>query len=460
MINKDIHYYKSIVEGLEEVIKQQDLSTSRYREENRRLRLSKAYRLSLKLSQGYKKARSSIVGQTYRTIKKTYKYSLTKLRFTSHNIRSVETLILNEYNTQLRLESSKSRIGIILIARDGAIRPQSSAFIRLIAPLTSKKLKNKINLQIYDEKLPAAVYDRKITQLFIVQRSAFSTLEIAMAFFEKTKQINAKLIIDLDDALSLLDQNHEQYQIQHKSLEALDFLIQKCDQLWCSTKVILDSYEHLAPRVHLIENTINTTNDTNDFQVNRDSNSVAQPVQILYMGTSTHYHDFAMISPALDRIHAILPGSFEVTIIGVAKNIAERPYIKFLSPPQELTVYPLFIKWLSQYKNYFDIGISPLVETPFNMAKSDIKCIDYLSVGAIPVVSNVSPYAKSALGNYVMLVDNNTEAWTDCLIKLIIDHKLLVKQRSIAKNGYSYVLKNRLTDQSSELILRLINSLF
>ncbi len=64
-----------------------------------------------------------------------------------------------------------------------------------------------------------------------------------------------------------------------------------------------------------------------------------------------------------------------------------RPEIKILQPvPVEQ--YPKLLAG-------FDIGLAPLIDSPFNRCKSDLKYVEYGKVGVPAVFSKVGPYTRS-----------------------------------------------------------------
>ena len=112
---------------------------------------------------------------------------------------------------------------------------------------------------------------------------------------------------------------------------------------------------------------------------------------MLYMGTGTHGPDFAAMRPALDRLWAEREGQFDVTLIGIAPPTDPAPWLHRVAPPADAIAYPRFVRWLRE-QGPFDIGLAPLADTRFNSAKSDIKLLDYLALGLLPVVQDCPAY--------------------------------------------------------------------
>jgi glycosyltransferase involved in cell wall biosynthesis len=72
----------------------------------------------------------------------------------------------------------------------------------------------------------------------------------------------------------------------------------------------------------------------------------------------------------------------------------------------------------------FDIGIAPLLDTPFTRSKSPIKAIEYNALGIPVVASNVGPYRDYVVdGVNGFLCDTEAE-WVDRLNLLVSDADL------------------------------------
>ncbi len=136
---------------------------------------------------------------------------------------------------------------------------------------------------------------------------------------------------------------------------------------------------------------------------------------MLYMGTGTHGPDFAAIRPALDRLWQEREGRFDVTLVGIAPDIEPAPWLHRLSPPGEAVAYPRFVRWL-RGQGPFDIGLAPLADTIFNGAKSDIKLLDYLALGLLPVVQDCPAYRHDRAAAQVALYASD---WFGALLGLI-----------------------------------------
>lgn len=382
------------------------------------------------------------------------KYLKRKLGGAAHRLRGYNQkrklrAILDDVYQIKRIDSSNTYI-VGLIMRDGDRRPQSSGFLRLISPLSwsdGTGTDPELRIELINGNVTAAAYKKfPSISVFIVQRTAFSNISYADQFLRDCKAHNIPVFVDLDDAMSLLDKSHSQYRLQQPSLRAMNRIIESSRELWCSTVAIAETYPGITTRV--IQNTV----DPRLWPESSRKAATREGVRFVYMGTQTHAKDLDLIISALDIVYMSVPNSFTLTVIGVAKHVPARPYIKTLAPVGDDTIYPRFTQWFTKNSTEFDIGLAPLLNTPFNQAKSDIKCMDYLMAGCGAVASRVRPYTDSDLSEYIQLVDNSIESWSSVLLELITDVASAAQLMKHGTEGKNYILTHRTVRESSKAI--------
>lgn len=339
----------------------------------------------------------------------------------------------------------RNKIKVNLVIRSYH-HPTSSTFIRLIAPLSYGSFRRKLDVRFVDGeryKLQRGV------RIVVVQRTAIPSLDIAKQLVSESRQKNALLFVDTDDAFGELDRNHHQYELQKERVNALDYIINNSDDVWFSTKELQKLYS--LKKSTVIQNTLddNVWPKLGSGKVTPPTYDT--PLRIVYMGTVTHSEDFEMIVPALDRLHEEMPGRFKLSIIGVSVELKDKPWIEVLKPTS--AIYPDFIKWFSELPQ-FDIGLSPLINSSFNTNKSDIKCLDYLANGIVPVVSDVPAYKNPELDDLIIRVGNSTDEWYEALLKQIntVDN-LRENMIERSKRGFDYINENRSTGVAAREIL-------
>lgn len=103
------------------------------------------------------------------------------------------------------------------------------------------------------------------------------------------------------------------------------------------------------------------------------------------------------------------------------------------------------------------IGIAPLLDTPYNNCRSDIKAVEISASGAVPVLSKALPYRKFIEENKVPCFGSPQELYEQ-LKRLILAPSSL---RTIAERCYNYVRDNRIGPnrvERSELYESLISN--
>jgi glycosyltransferase involved in cell wall biosynthesis len=141
------------------------------------------------------------------------------------------------------------------------------------------------------------------------------------------------------------------------------------------------------------------------------------------MGTATHDQDFKLIEPALVRLKAEYGDRVVIDVVGMTSASALPSGLNRLSPSTNgRRSYPGFVHWLSTMQPAWHIGLAPLLDTPFNRAKSSVKAMDYAAMGLVVLASDMPVYRGSiADGPAGMLVANNGVAWYRALDELLRD---------------------------------------
>jgi len=271
-----------------------------------------------------------------------------------------------------------------LIVPYGGQGPQSSAYIRLLCPLTAESVAGRaaITLGAAGDTVPPC-------DVCIVQRAAMPSVDAVDRLVGVLGAMGAALVVDVDDAFVAMD-DHPEADAYRSLNGAIERAIGASAETWFSTPELARLYGHVAHRNAVIPNAL-------DPRIWRDWRNVRpepfrqDKVRMLYMGTGTHGPDFQHIRPALDRLWAEREGTFDVTLIGIAADVEPAPWLHKVSPPANAIAYPRFVRWL-RGQGPFDIGLAPLADTRFNRAKSDIKLLDYLALGLLPVVEDSPAY--------------------------------------------------------------------
>lgn len=344
----------------------------------------------------------------------------------------------------LRGNVSNLRVGLIP-QRSGASMT-SSAFIRVVQPLTSELDDLTVDLKRVDQQETLDELDA-----IIVSRTAFDSLELAEAFLERSARHGIPVVVDVDDSFHLMDESHPQFAEYRPKIDALSLMLESADEIWCSTVPLQDSLQtRFGPSI-LFPNSLDprlwrSYRDFTDLPPREDDGCL----ELLYAGSVTHGSDLEMIMPVLDQLQKNVP--IRLTVIGIAPDISSRTWIRRLTPGTN-SVYPRFAPWMRRQAGLFDVGIAPLAENDFNRFKSDLKILEYRAMGLVPVASASQPYLDSeAIDNQVLCSD--PEAWLDSLMALATDPEKLARLKESVKASNSYIWEDRSAVSTGEQIVR------
>lgn len=343
----------------------------------------------------------------------------------------------------------RAPLRIFGLARKGPRHFQSSAYIRLLAPLTAAAEHHPIEFTLLgpDEMERAAEGD-----VCIIQRTAIGNEKRAERLVRLARQAGCRLVMDIDDAVTMLQPDHPNYKDFSNRTVAFDLLLREADQAWFSTAPLLDLYRARTAHPSIVVNGL----DPRLWCPERGRPipfTGGGPARLLYMGTATHDADFALVLPALDRLDGI--ESFSLTVIGALREPPARPWLTLLTPPRDATAYPEFVAWLIA-QGPFDIGIAPLADTVFNRGKSDIKFLDYTALGLASVLSDVPAYAGVAKSTRLAVFAANTEEGWFTALQRAITHRETSKV--MAALAWDYLWGRRTVSAPGEQMVALLGA--
>jgi len=191
-------------------------------------------------------------------------------------------------------------------------------------------------------------------------------------------------------------------------LATVDLLLRESDLVYCSTEPLLRRFRELgfttpmfAGKVYCAGSILNPV--------------VLRPVtRIGYMGFD-HAHDLEMILPAVVHILRSQPQvTFELFgSIPKPPELAEFGDRVKVVPP--VRVYAEFLQAFAELQ--WDIGLCPLVATPFNRVKANTKWVEYTSVGAAVVASRNMVYDDCCADDCGILAET-LDDWIEALERL------------------------------------------
>ena len=195
--------------------------------------------------------------------------------------------------------------------------------------------------------------------------------------------------------------------------QAKPYLSRLCSDVWVSTKEI-------AKRYNLSESSV-----LPPLQLPKKSTPM---VRCFYHATSSHQLEWAFVISLVREIQQIYSHThFE--FIGDHKL-----YKACKGIPRVTVLHPM--KW-NTYQGFIamrnmDIGLCPLINSPFNLARSHTKWLDITRQNAIGIFSDIYPYAASIKSAQAGVVCSNTvDAWLKAFDQALTTNTIAMHERSI-----------------------------
>ncbi|MEO9191922.1 MAG: glycosyltransferase, partial [Acetobacteraceae bacterium] len=282
--------------------------------------------------------------------------------------------------------------------------PTPCAYIRLLQPLHHLAADLDVTVAYPGDALTMTA------DIVLTHRHAIPDVAAAEALAAHCRAAGMKLVYDLDDDLARIPPDHADAALLRPKAALVRRLLGDADAVWVSTAAL----GSLRADALVIPNGI----DERLWLPDGDALPERQPgpVRLLFMGTTTHGEDFALVRAALTRLHAEFGRRVRFDMIGVTPEDDLPAWVnRSLPEGAEGQSYPGFVNWITRMPA-FDIGIAPLADTAFNRGKSSIKTLDYAALGLTVLASDVPAYRGSPAGR---LVANTDADWTDALMHLI-----------------------------------------
>lgn len=274
------------------------------------------------------------------------------------------------------------------------------------------------NFLMHDQCLPANRNQLNGIDLAVFQRACGSY------FVEWAKECRArdiKVVFEMDDDLFHIPKNNPSSWFWHKKAvqKILRQMLDLSDQIIVSTPPLRDTiaqetgrrdiglcFNHLHPSVWGPEIVDGVQRFENHGKV-----------VIGWQGSNTHDSDFKVALPALARIlkdydHAMMRffGNVPLSVKGI---IPETRFQWARGVPFDR--YPATLRFMN-----FDIGLAPVTTAKFNQSKSNLKWLEYCTLGVPCVAANVFPYGRTGIthGETGFLAETEEE-WYTALAALV-----------------------------------------
>lgn len=204
------------------------------------------------------------------------------------------------------------------------------------------------------------------------------------------------------------------HQAHRKILPSIDGLI-------VSTDVLADQYDGLVPAgIHVCPNSV----DPDDWP---EIEPKDRKLTVGFAGSASHYSDLAIVERALGW------AAQKCDLVNVGGAGRKWPWPHTVLPwTNDLAEYRRNLQSL-------DVGLCPLKRSEWHDCKSDIKAMEYLMAGVLPIVQADSPCFKDWIG---IVPSASTEKQWERVVKEIIS--LDADERyALWRRAYDYLLEHK-----------------
>lgn len=243
---------------------------------------------------------------------------------------------------------------------------------------------------------------------------------IEMKLVKYFKDMGKYLVYVLDDDLLNIPNYVSCYKSYNnpKMHNRIKTIMSLCDCLLSPSPELLKKYGKYFDKMICIEE---ASLGNNEHNIKRNSNS---PIRIGFAGSIDRVGDIEnIISDAVGNIVQKYGKKVEIEFFGAKPSFADKLGLKYTPYCESYDEYRQIMS-----KNRWDIGLAPMLDTPFNNCKHYNKFIEYSGYGIVGIYSDVKPYNEIVRsGDNGLLCKNTTEGWTDAISLLIDNQDLLHK---------------------------------
>lgn len=296
-------------------------------------------------------------------------------------------------------------------------------------------------------------WDNVFKEYDVFWTTYFSDDKVAAAIFFHAQKYGKKVVLDLDDNyLDIPESNliYDRFKKTKRERAFLSTILSFADYITVSTEPLRDRIQSHIKAIHGLDKkfiVIPNMNDLSDWDFIRATPD-EDKIVIGYTGSNSHQDDLKMCMPAIANMMKKYPNLYFELIGSVPKDRIKETFggagfddeglkrIKLIPATSTFKEYP---EYLSEQK--WDIGICPLVDTPFTRSKSHIKWMEYSALKIPCVASRVYPYFMNLKGRKTIqdgvtgLLARNNE-WEAKLEKLILDKDLRIK---LGENAFNFI---------------------
>ncbi len=320
------------------------------------------------------------------------------------------------------------------------------ALLRLAGTIRYLEQQNRMKLQWTTARDPQIDIEKVLgCDIFTLHRE-FCDHHFSPQIVATARELGKPIVFELDDLLINVPKTNPNHKYCASITPDVLAMLREADFITVTTEPLrryLEEAESQAKgKVFVLPNFINL--DIWDG-AKPPPEKPEDPFVVGWFGTATHDEDLAIIKPAIVEIARKYAGKVVFKFWGyLPEDLKDIPGVKLMRGSQP----DLRLHARDVVNSRIDLAIAPLLDHPFNHAKSDLKWLEY-SICYIPgIYSTISPYTLAVEhGRTGWLVDNKPELWLEAMERFINDHEL---RRTIAIQAHDEVRQKRCVNTGAE----------
>jgi glycosyltransferase involved in cell wall biosynthesis len=265
------------------------------------------------------------------------------------------------------------------------------------------------------------------------------------------KKLGCLIVYETDDLLTQIPHWNPNWYVDPHIREVGRLALEISDACLVATPELRNALGR--PEVtHVVENGINPKLWPMSIQAQSQDE-----IRILWAGSDTHKKDLEWIVPALRRLqykHKGLCKRLVWVFVGYAPDDVTCSMMTSDGPRRriksELADYVVGIGpcsvfyWPSHLASLrCHMAVAPLVDHPFNQAKSELKCLEAWALGIPILASRIAPYERAMEGGVGgELVNNDPMAWEVAIERMLMspERRLEAARSGLARLRERYVM--------------------
>jgi GT2 family glycosyltransferase/glycosyltransferase involved in cell wall biosynthesis len=310
----------------------------------------------------------------------------------------------------------------------------ASGFYRVKGPLTALAANNQASIHFLptaDKQHTATPYELHRMQADTLLLHHFFSDQQLAALIQYKKQTNMRIVLGVDDLLTdIPSYNPFSKLTPSDTATRIKLACSLADCLVVSTEKLAETYSQFHKNTVIIPNRLSQT-IWHNLGV---TNPPQEKLRIGWAGAAQHQHDLKLLKPVIEATQ----GCCDWVIFGEPPKSISQAYYQH-HQPVALADYAEKLNSLQ-----LDLAVAPLVDNSFNQAKSNLKLLEFGTLGIPVIASDLAPYLNSPAN----LQANNPDAWINT-IQLYHKNRNLLEQHGKALQEWvqdQYILEDHLQD--------------